>query len=482
MAVKKKDNWLETLMKDWDSETFHDKYGGTFITLNVKGHRETWEIDPKGCPFTQRLAYLYYRSCGKFLPSGDVTQGIQHLHNVAAFEGTKQEVALRVGGHEKKVYLDLVNDAWEAVQIDADGWRIVKNPPVRFWRSSHIQELPRPVQGGSIEELRGILNVGNERAWHLIVAWLLSTLMVRGPYPLLLLHGPQGSGKSTTARNLRKLVDESAEPFRDFPRKPDDIAAAARNNRIIAFDNVSLINDRMSDLMAQVSTGSAHGAREFYKQTTEVVIGIGCPQLLNGIGGGVIHKPDLLDRSIVVDLPVIQPDARRTEEELSEQFEEARPRILGALLTAVHVGLRRRYTYTPKGPLPRMADFGLWAECCGKSFGWAPGQFLREYAEHQREADLRALGDWVVFPYLKMLLDDAGGQWSGTYQKLLEDLGRCYGRNKGFKPASWPTEPRALSAQLTTYEPNLKKVGIFLDDLTPSSRGNRLAITKQLAA
>ena len=45
------------------------------------------------------------------------------------------------------------------MEIDADGWRVIDTPPVRFRRSAGMLPLPAPVAGGSIEELRPFLNV-----------------------------------------------------------------------------------------------------------------------------------------------------------------------------------------------------------------------------------------------------------------------------------------------------------------------------------
>lgn len=54
------------------------------------------------------------------------------------------------------------------------------------------------------------------------------------------------------------------------------------------------------------------------------------------------QRGDLLDRSILVDLPVI-PEARRLEEsKLWAEFRQARPTILGALLDAASAALRQR--------------------------------------------------------------------------------------------------------------------------------------------
>jgi hypothetical protein len=58
-----------------------------------------------------------------------------------------------------RLYLDLCDESWRAVEIDAAGWRLIDNPPVRFRRAAGMQPLPIPVSGGSVETLRFFLNV-----------------------------------------------------------------------------------------------------------------------------------------------------------------------------------------------------------------------------------------------------------------------------------------------------------------------------------
>jgi hypothetical protein len=56
------------------------------------------------------------------------------------------------------------------------------------------------------------------------------------------------------------------------------------------------------------------------------------PQLLNGIPDDLANKTDLAKRAIVLELPEFEEDEQIGEEEFWSGFEEARPRILGALL------------------------------------------------------------------------------------------------------------------------------------------------------
>jgi len=54
--------------------------------------------------------------------------------------------------------------------------------------------------------------------------------MPEGPYPVLVLHGEQGSGKTTTARGLRSLVDPNEPPLRTAAKDEAALLLFARNN------------------------------------------------------------------------------------------------------------------------------------------------------------------------------------------------------------------------------------------------------------
>jgi hypothetical protein len=125
---------------------------------------------------------------------------------------------VRVAEHAGKVYLDLANDAWEAVEIDAEGWRPVADPPVKFRRPRGMRPLPEPVPGGDLARLRPFVNVGTEADWILPLAWLAAALRPRGPYPILALAGQPGVAKSTLALVLRALADPCTLALRAPPR------------------------------------------------------------------------------------------------------------------------------------------------------------------------------------------------------------------------------------------------------------------------
>jgi hypothetical protein len=145
----------------------------------------------------------------------------------AHFDAPERQVYVRVGRLDGCHYLDLVDETWRAVEIDAAGWRVVDRPPVRFRRASGMKPLAIPEKGGSIELLRSFVNVQSDADFVLVVAWLQACLRHCGPYPVLVLAGEQGSTKSTLSGILRALVDPNTAPLRALPREDRDLSIAA---------------------------------------------------------------------------------------------------------------------------------------------------------------------------------------------------------------------------------------------------------------
>jgi phage/plasmid primase-like uncharacterized protein len=125
---------------------FHTDDAKCFADIVVNGHRETWPIRSRS--FRQWLVHQYYKTQGGSVPGQEaVRAAIENLEARARFDGKVRPVYVRIGGHGGKIYLDLVDKAWRAVEIDQDGWRIITNPPVRFRRAPNMMPLPAPRKG-----------------------------------------------------------------------------------------------------------------------------------------------------------------------------------------------------------------------------------------------------------------------------------------------------------------------------------------------
>jgi hypothetical protein len=218
-------------------------------------------------------------------------------------------VHVRVGEVNGRLYLDLGDENWRAVEIDSASWRVIDNPPVRFRRAAGMQPLPMPVPSGSVETLRSFLNVKADADFVLAVAWLLACLRNRGPYPVMVLSGEQGSAKSTFSAILRALLDPNTAPLRALPREDRDLFIAASNGHVLAFDNVSGLPAWISDTLCRLATGGGFAVRQLYTDQDEVLFDAARPVILNGIED-IVTRPDLADRAVFLSLEPI-PEARR---------------------------------------------------------------------------------------------------------------------------------------------------------------------------
>jgi hypothetical protein len=435
------------------AELFHTPDGTGFADLDINGHRETWPIRAKG--FRRWLARGFFEAT-QGAPSSEALQSALNVIEAKAhFDAPERVVHVRVGGLDERLYLDLGDATWRAVEIDDTGWRVIDNPPVRFRRAAGMQRLPVPAAGGSIEVLRSFLNVQSDNDFVLVVVWALAALRNRGPYPVIVLSGEQGSAKSTFSAILRALLDPNTAPLRALPREDRDLFIAASNGHVLAFDNVSGLPGWISDTLCRLATGGGFAVRQLYTDQDEVLFDAARPVILNGIEE-IVTRPDLADRAVFLTLQPIPEEHRRPEQELWAAFDAARPRILGILLDAVVEGLKR-LPETRLEKLPRMADFALWATACETAL-WPAGTFWSAYCGNRDEAVEGVIDADPIATAVRAVMATRT-VWTGTASDLLGALAEMVGERVA-KSKTWPDGPRALAGRLRRAATFLRKIGI----------------------
>jgi hypothetical protein len=432
---------------------FHTSDCTAFADIEVHGHRETWPVRSK--EFKLWLTRSFFEATSGAPNSEAMQAALAAIEANARFAGSERAVFTRIGRFRGRIYLDLADETWRAAEIGAGGWRVNCRPPVRFRRAAGMRPLPAPVSGGEIGALRRFLNIRSDAELVLVVSWLLAALCDRGPYPVLLVSGEQGSAKSTFLRFLRDLVDPNTSPLRTLPPDVRGLFIAARNGHVLAFDNVSGIPSWLSDAVCQLATGGGFAARQLYTDEDELLIDVMRPVMVNGIEE-VATRPDLLDRAILITLEPIPDNQRRTEAALWEDFNAERPQLLGVLLDAVSRGLRKQ-PRTRLAKLPRMADFAEWATACETAL-WPSGTFLKAYAGAMDEAVDTAIEADPVATAVRTLMRRRD-KWDGTATELMHELGLLAGPEIT-KARGWPANAQSLSGRLRRAAPPLRKVGI----------------------
>jgi hypothetical protein len=383
----------------------------------------------------------------------------------ARFDGGTPSVFIRVGGvHDadgkvSDYFLDLGDPSGRAIEIRADGWTVVDRPDVHFRRPEGQLPLPLPRHEGSIDLLRPYVNLA-DADFRLLVTWLTAALRPVGPYPILALHGEQGSAKSTLARILRLLIDPQACPLWGPPKSERDLMATAVNGWLLAYDNISVLPGWLSDSLCQLVFGAGLAARALFTNTERSVIHAQRPVILNGIED-FVRRGDLTDRTVFLHLPPILPGKRLAEDDFWAMFHADYPWILGGVLDAVVGGLR----FLPSVRLaesPRMADYAKWGEAVGQGLGWTPESFLSTYNANRREATLMALDDSALGSLLlKVRLQSPMWVWTGTSAELY-DLTTQWAGKKLATSARWPKTSRQFSNELRRIVPLLFLHGLSI--------------------
>ena len=447
---------------------FHTATGTAFADIVTDSHRETWPIRSKR--FRSWLRRRYYEATGDAPSAAAIRSALDLLEARAQFDAPERAVHIRVAEHAGHIYLDLADDHWRAVVVGPEGWRVIGCPAVRFRRPAGMLALPVPERGGSIETLRSFLNLSSRNDFVLVVAWLLAALRPTGPYPVLAISGEQGSAKTVLSKLLRALIDPNAAPVRSLSRKERELMIAANNGYLLAFDNLSGLPVWLSDSLCRLATGGSFAVRQLYTNDEEVLFQAARPILLNGIED-IVSRADLGDRAIFLTLAPIGEAQRRAESELWRQFENARPRILGALLDAVAHGLRV-LDRVQLDRLPRMADFALWATACETAL-WPADTFARAYAANRRAAIESVIEADPVAACVREFMADRS-MWTGSATELLRAGGDFINANILTRRTGWPENPRALAGHLRRAQTFLRALGIEIAFSREGRAGTRI--------
>jgi len=370
-----------------------------------------------------------------------------------AMMAPREQLHLRFARAGQDLWIDVGDETGRAIRVTpGKGWKLHDGAPMVFQRSELTEALPEPEPDGDLEELHKLLNVSDE-GWDLARAWMVAATIPDQPTPILLTRGLQGTGKSTHAQLLAELIDPSAAPLRSAPRDLEQWSVAAAGSRVVAVDNLSHLSAELSDALCRAVTGDALVKRELYSDGALFVLRFQRAIILTSIDMGAL-RGDLADRLVILDLLPIAREQRRLEREIREAFQQARPRLLGALLDLVSSALAKLPAVELRS-MERMADFCRLAKAVDEVL---TSSALAAY-ETQRAsiAGEVVAGDQVARRIAEDVVPDAGNAWEGSATDLLAKI------TPERPPKGWPTTPHHLSGHLRRAAAALADVGVHIE-------------------
>lgn len=457
-------------------ELFYDETSEkAFVTVIIDGITHTLAIGGK--TFIEWLSYAYFKKTqqdsgglGFSANEAAIKQASFALSGIAKHDGKKQRIHLRVADHNDGHYLFIGDDENRVIEVLQTGWRIISNPPVKFWKPSSMQALPIPKTGGDLSKLWDFVNV-KEVDRPLLLAWILDSLREESVNLILSLSGLDGSAKSSTQSKIRDLIDSNTVNLRAAPKAIEDIFVGAGCNWLVSYENISHLSSKMQDALCTITTGGGIAGRTLYTNNEETLIKVKRPVIINSIPR-VITAQDATARAICLDLPTLQ-NGYIEEAELNAAWEALKPEIFGALLDLFVKALAILPTIKLKDS-PRMAGFVKLGESVCKVLGHESGYFSKLYAENRHESLSVALESSPAAVAICELVENHNGQglivFHGTVKGLYEQLKVS---KEGF-----PKSPRGFSDAIKRQTRALKSIGI---EILQSGRIERIGNERGLA-
>lgn len=432
-----------------------------YIQFPTQDHLEHWPTKSKQ---TRRwLAQQYWSKMNKAPNEQSLNAALNVIEGLAAYGGQKFELSNRVAMASNALCYFLANENWEVVLVNNEErkgygpWSIIPKAHPVFRRYSHQEPQSVGTDRVDIWNIFKYINIKSDQHKLLFLVWIITCFIPNFPHPIIFLHGPQGSAKTTASKILRKLIDPSKIEVAEFPKDMRELIQKLSHHWFLMFDNVSHISAELSDLLCRAVSGTGFSKRELYSDDSDIIYSFQRCIGLNGINLPRL-KPDLLERCILLSLDRVSKDSRRQERDVLSAFEQEAPGFLATIFDVLHKALELHPTIQVSD-LPRMADFTLWGCAITEALGRKKEEFLEAYNANISLQHDEVINDNVEAMFVVDLMEQSP-EWKGTASDLLELMKEEYAGNTS---VYLPKSANVLSRRLMELKTNLAELGITIE-------------------
>ena len=447
------------------SHAFTDQYGCGWATMRIADHWENVKIgtsrfirimlDAYMTTYDEPIAVESIKLVGELLTARATET--RHLHNRYAWLGDRLQI-------------DMCSSDWSVIEVTAGGWSIIQPEQPVFKRFSHQRPMPAPERGGDVKTALKYLPVRDDGNQALLLVWLCTCMLEFAPRPGLIIHGLQGSAKTTAAEFLRWIVDPSITLTHSLSRDVTEFVQLMDHHAVISLDNLSKLPVWASDALCRSTTGGGYQKRMLYTDDDDVTYHFRRVFILNGISVPAA-APDLLDRSISIELGRICRKDRKKISALHEAFEKDLPKILGGILDVMVEVVARKDEDLDEHP--RLADWYGLARIAAEVLG-VQDAFVKAFNCSDAEQHREVLESHVVSEILLEFLEGKDS-WNGEKCELYAELTKIAEDRKIRK--QWPTTVSVFGRKLKQLSHNLTEIGIDMTDYKEDNR-RKMTITK----
>lgn len=460
------------LAMDAGDTFFHDELNEKYVAIESDGNPIVHKISSQD--YKSFLVKRFFKETKKAPSKDSINQAVGVLEALAQYDGEMINVSKRCTERDNAIYYDLGDKNWTFIKITKDGWEIDNSGHILFTRRKTMKEqvMPEKYEDISIINKHYRFKTEEDKILHTVST---VTKFLNIGNPIVVYHGEKGASKTTTMRMDRSIVDPSARDVISMPKSATDLSLVLHNNYLPCFDNIDTISAEKSDILCTAATGGGFSRRKLYTDDEETIYEYKVPVILNGINV-VATRPDLLDRSLLLGLERIPEDERKEESEVWKDFNDDKPKMLGAIFSIISKAIRI-YPDVKLDKLGRMADFTRWGYAIAEVCGIGGEIFLKAYLDNQSKANDEAVNSNPIAVAIIRLMETTQC-FEGTPSKLLDTLSVIAEEEKiDIKSRRWVKEPNVLMRKLNELKSNLLLEGITFTS-TNTSRGRKVEIRK----
>lgn len=448
-------------------ELFFDQKEEPHALIPVKNHTEVCRVgDGK---LRHWFAREYFNETRQMFSADAWTQARDYFKGVALFEGEERRMFTRCAWVDGVLYYDLNDENKRIVRVTAEGWDIVTDYDVLFYRNKTMATQVDPIQSDcDISTLDKFYRFKNEDDRLLHKVSLITRLLSQINHPIIVVYGIHGGSKTSTLRKDKYYIDPDRCDILGIPKGKDELAILLDKHYFLCFDNITSVSSEMSDLFCLAATGGVTIKRKLYTDDDEVILELKNPVNMSGINV-VATKPDLLDRSILLELDNIAPNELKTEEKMWEEFNRERPVVLGMIFTILSKAIQI-FPSLDLNILGRMADFTVWGFAIAEAAGIGGQNFLDAYLRNRNRANDEAIASHPVASAVIKLMENTK-YWSGNASDLMRELTAiANSENIDTKSFLWAKQPNTLSRRLNEVKTNLAQIGLAIENQNSGTR------------
>ncbi len=436
-----------------------------YAVVKINGHFETMQLGGKRSKWWLNNLMSHEIKSDKIY-TGDFYKNIlDSLVSTAQMENVKKEnIYNRIAFVNNEIIYDLSNANYEAISISKDEIKKIQldeTTPL-FSRSQSMIEQDEPTYDDSpaLDELAELLQIKDVQ---LFKVHITTMFLEHIPVPIMLYDGSAGTGKTITSGSIKRIIDPSGITADDnvlsIPKKYNDIISTLFHRYCSALENVSKIDNEISDIFCRAVTGSGNPKRKLFDDIDEIILTFKRKIIINGIVPN-LDNPDLQQRIISYDRHSSNFKIS-TIDEFEKKYNSIKPSVLGLIFKTLQDVLSKidDFDFTPK---TRMADFEKWGELISQSLGYGEGSFVENYHDKLKMSAISSKDGHPIISIIEDIMLEKN-EYQDTMRNLFVEIKRkAFSLNidTNSKYVRFPKIDNQLSKELVVVQPVLEKLGL----------------------